>query len=116
MYYEKEEFKVYGSGTVTETAEAAARRTGLEREVAQSLMEFYGIRYNDVLKLVEKDPSLKEKVSEYPPVIKAQLVYSVETEMARTVEDITDRRLSLVFRGPVSPQTLAAVSTFLPKK
>ena len=114
--YEKEEFKVYGSGTVTETAEAAARRTGLEREVAQSLMEFYGIRYNDVLKLVEKDPSLKEKVSEYPPVIKAQLVYSVETEMARTVEDITDRRLSLVFRGTVSPQTLAAVSTFLPKK
>ncbi|MFH1799314.1 MAG: glycerol-3-phosphate dehydrogenase/oxidase [Candidatus Omnitrophota bacterium] len=114
--YEKEEFTVYGSGAITETAEAAAARSGLEREVMQSLMDLYGARYKDVLKLVEKDPGLKEKVSVTPPVIKAQLVYSVETEMARTVEDITDRRLSLVFRGPVSAQILAAISSALPKK
>jgi glycerol-3-phosphate dehydrogenase len=49
-------------------------------------------------------------------VIKAQLVYSVETEMARMVEDITDRRLSLVFRGPVSEKTLSAIKVALPKK
>jgi glycerol-3-phosphate dehydrogenase len=79
-------------------------------------MDLYGTRYKDVLKLVEKDSSLKEKVSDLPLVIKAQLVYSVETEMARTVEDITDRRLSLVFRGPVSAKTLAAISGVLPKK
>lgn len=114
--YEKETFTVYGGGPVTETAEAAATRSGLEREIAQSLMDLYGSRYKDVLKLVEKDPGLKEKVSSTPPVIKAQLVYSVETEMARTVEDITERRLSLIFRGPVSSQTLAAISSVLPKK
>ncbi len=114
--YEKENFTLYGSGTITETLEAAARRSGLEREVVQLLMDIYGVRYKDILKLVEKDPSLKEKVSDSPPVIKAQLVYSVETEMARTIEDITDRRLSLVFRGPVSAQTLAAISDVLPKK
>jgi glycerol-3-phosphate dehydrogenase len=114
--YEKEEFKVYGSGAITETADAAARRSGLEREVVQSLMDLYGARYKDVLKLVEKDPSLKEKVSVNPLVIKAQLVYAVETEMARTLDDITDRRLSLTFRGPVSAQTLAAISGVLPKK
>jgi glycerol-3-phosphate dehydrogenase len=79
-------------------------------------MDLYGSRYKDVLKLVEKDPGLKEKVSEMPPVIKAQLVYSVETEMARTVEDITDRRLSLVFRGPLSSKTLSAISAVLPRK
>jgi glycerol-3-phosphate dehydrogenase len=114
--YEKEEFRVYGSGAVTETAGAAAARSGLEREVVQSLMDLYGTRYKDVLKLVEKDPGLKEKVSSMPPVIKAQLVYSVEIEMARTVEDMTDRRLSLIFRGPVSAQTLAAMAVILPKK
>lgn len=111
--YEKEEFTVYGSGAVTKTAEAVAARFNLEKEVVQSLMDFYGTRYKDVLKLVEKNPGLKEKVSDAPPVIKAQLVYSVETEMARTVEDITDRRLSLIFRGPVSAQTLTAISSVL---
>ena len=114
--YEKEEFKVYGSGAITETVEAAAARSGLEREVVQSLMDLYGTRYKDVLKLAEKDPALKEKISATPLVIKAQLVYSVETEMARTVEDITDRRLSLVFRSPVSAPTLSAISAALPKK
>ena len=114
--YEKETFAVYGSGAITETVEAAAARLGLDREVVRSLMDLYGTRYKDVLKLVEKDPGLKEKVSDPPPVIKAQLVYSVETEMARTVEDITDRRLSLVFRGPVSAKTLAAIHAVLPKK
>ncbi len=114
--YEKEKFAVYGSGTISETVEAAARRSGLEKEGVQSLMDLYGTRYKDVLKLVEKDPSLKEKVSVQPIVIKAQLVYSVETEMARTAEDITDRRLSLIFRGPVSVPTLAAISAVLPKK
>jgi len=136
--YEKETFALYGSGAITETAEAAAARWGLEREVVQSLMDLYGSRYKDVLKLVEKDPGLKEKVSGgpntdqsqrsedwgrpndqeikslgNPPVIKAQLVYSVETEMARTVEDITDRRLSLIFRGPVSEKILAAIRSVL---
>jgi glycerol-3-phosphate dehydrogenase len=114
--YEKEEFKVYGSGAITETVEAAAARSGLEREVVQSLMDLYGTRYKDVLKLAEKNPGLKEKISATPLVIKAQLVYSVETEMARTVEDITDRRLSLVFRSPVSAPTLSAISAALPKK
>jgi len=104
------DFSVYGSGAMSETADAAAARSGLEREVVQSLMDFYGSRYKDVLALIEKDPSLKEKVSENPLVIKAQLVYSVETEMARTMEDITERRLSLVFRGPVSAKALAAIS------
>jgi glycerol-3-phosphate dehydrogenase len=107
------EFTLYGSGVIPERAEIVAARAGLEREVVQSLMDLYGSRYTDVLALAEKDPALKEKVSENPPVIKAQLVYSVQTEMARTVEDITDRRLSLVFRAPVAYNTLTAIRSVL---
>ena len=114
--YEKEEFMVYGSGPIAERAEIVAARSGLDREVVQSLMDIYGSRYKDVLALAEKDPTFKEKVSNVPPIIKAQLVYSVETEMARTVEDITDRRLSLIFQGPISSHTLAEISQLLPKK
>ena len=114
--YEKEEFKLYGGGTIPESAEAAADRSGLEVKVVKSLMDLYGNRYKDVLALVQKDPSLKEKVSDHPLVIKAQLVYSVQTEMACTVEDITERRLSLVPQGPISVKTLFAISSVLSKK
>jgi glycerol-3-phosphate dehydrogenase len=114
--YEPEPFALYGGGIIAETVEAVARRSGLEPKVVQSLIDLYGTRYKNVLKLVESDPALKEKISDTPPVIKAQLVYSVEAEMARTLEDITDRRLSLVFQGPVSAQTLAAIRAILPKK
>ncbi len=108
---EGQSFKVYGSGMIQETAGTVAGRYGLEKDVVQSLMDLYGSRYGDVLKLIEKDPSLKEKISDHPSVIKAQLVYSVQTEMARTVEDVTERRLSLVFRGPVSESCLTAIYT-----
>jgi len=111
--YHKEDFSVYGSGAIPERAEIVAARAGVERDVVQSLMDLYGSRYKEVLALAEKDPALREKVSLNPGVIKAQLVYSVQTEMARTVEDITDRRLSLVFRGPIADSTLAAIKAVL---
>ncbi|HOW87429.1 MAG TPA: glycerol-3-phosphate dehydrogenase/oxidase [Candidatus Omnitrophota bacterium] len=114
--YEKETFKIYGSGTVQESAETAAARCGLAKEPVQFLMDLYGARYRDVLALAQKDPSLKERILNDPPVIKAQIVYSVETEMARTVEDITERRLSLVFRGSLPAEVPAMISKFLPRK
>jgi glycerol-3-phosphate dehydrogenase len=94
-------FTVYGSGEVREPAAAAARQYGLEPAVVQSLMDTYGSRYKDVLKLTEKDPSLKEKICEAPPVIKAQIVYSVQVEMARTPEDVLHRRLPLGYLGGI---------------
>ena len=111
--YGKEDFTLYGSGAIVEDASGVAARSGLPREVVQSFMDLYGSRYSDVIALATKDPTLKEKVSADPPVIKAQLVYAVQTEMARTVEDITDRRLSLVFRGPLEASTLAAIRSVL---
>lgn len=106
-------FTVYGSGVITETPEAAAARARLDAATVRSLMDLYGTRYKDVLALVERDPALGEKVCEDPPVIKAQLAYSVEAEMARTLEDITDRRLSLVSRGPVPASVLTAIRSVL---
>ncbi len=112
----KEAFSIYGGGAITETAEEAGRRSGLDGATVQSLMDLYGSRYGDVLKLVESDPSLGERISDDPPVIKAQLAYAVRTEMAQTVEDILARRLSLIFRGPVSERVRAAISSVLLKR
>ncbi len=112
----KEDFKIYGSGPIRESAEAVAKHYGMDKETIRSLMSFYGSRYQDVLKLVEKDPALKEKISEQPLVIKAQLVYSVQTEMAQNEEDVLWRRLSLIFHAPISEKILAEVRSVLTQK
>ncbi|HPS37713.1 MAG TPA: FAD-dependent oxidoreductase, partial [Candidatus Omnitrophota bacterium] len=109
----REGFKVYGSGPILGSAEAVGAHYDVEPKIVQSLMDLYGTHYRDVLHLTELDANLKEKVSIDPIVIKAQLVYSVQTEMARTVEDIADRRLSLFSRGPVPEVTLAAIRSCL---
>ncbi|HQB12768.1 MAG TPA: glycerol-3-phosphate dehydrogenase/oxidase [Candidatus Omnitrophota bacterium] len=90
-----------------------ARSFNLEPETVHSLFGIYGGRVQDVLAMIAKEPSLKEKVSFDPPVIKAQLPYAVQKEMACTVEDITDRRLSLGYLGPVPESVLAAIREFL---
>ncbi len=114
--FNKEKFKLYGGGVVSETAEAVAASAGLELAVVRSLMDIYGTRYKDVLSLVEKNPTLKEKISEKPPIIKAQLVYAIETEMAQKPEDILERRLSLTYRNSVFSPVLGAISSLMGRK
>lgn len=57
----------------------------------------YGTRHKEIERLVEKDPSLAEKICDCSSTIRAQLVYSVQNEMALTADDIVQRRLSLQF-------------------
>ncbi|MBI9069781.1 MAG: glycerol-3-phosphate dehydrogenase/oxidase [Salinivirgaceae bacterium] len=53
---------------------------------------FYGADQEDIKELINNDSSLGEYVSEKLKIIKAQIVWSVENEMARTVEDFLARR------------------------
>ncbi|MCP4312530.1 MAG: glycerol-3-phosphate dehydrogenase/oxidase [Bacteroidetes bacterium] len=53
---------------------------------------WYGSDYGEILKMVEKDSRMGEKISESLNIIKAQVVWSVCEEMARTVEDFLSRR------------------------
>jgi glycerol-3-phosphate dehydrogenase len=91
-------FPVYGSGEITESAQDVARQNGLNVDVAKYLMEFYGTRYIDVLRLIPNNPALKEPLCTCSPAIKAQVVYAIQTEMAVKGEDIIKRRLSLIYR------------------
>jgi len=91
----QDQFPVYGSGVIGEDPVAVGRKYGLESDVVQSLMDFYGTRFRDVLALVERDPGLKEPICPCSLVIRAQIVYAIRREMARTEEDIIMRRLVL---------------------
>jgi glycerol-3-phosphate dehydrogenase len=97
LHNTQELFPVYGSGTIKESSEAVGRKYDLDGDIVQSLMDFYGTRFSDVLSLIDKDPSLKDPICSCSSVIRAQIVYAIETEMAITEEDITDRRLMLGF-------------------
>lgn len=95
----QKEFPVYGSGKISGEPAAIARQYNMEAGVVRSLMDFYGARYGDVLKLIEGDPTLKEPICTCSAVIRAQVVYAIQTEMARTQEDIITRRLTLGYTG-----------------
>ena len=53
---------------------------------------WYGSDRDEILKMLEKDPGMGEMISESLSIIKAQVVWSVHEEMARTVEDFLARR------------------------
>lgn len=53
---------------------------------------WYGADRKKILALVEKDPSLGEVLSESLSIIRAQVVWAVHKEMARSVEDFLSRR------------------------
>ncbi|MGP1385117.1 MAG: glycerol-3-phosphate dehydrogenase [Thainema sp.] len=62
------------------------------------LFSVYGARALEVMALVDDNPELAEPIKPSLPDIKAQIVYSVESEYARTLVDITRRRTCLAMK------------------
>lgn len=91
------EYPLYGSGTPTESSVDVATRFGVKEETVEYLFNKYGMKYTDVLELTYRDPALKEAMCDCSPAIKAQVVYSIETEMAGNADDILSRRLGLAY-------------------
>lgn len=54
---------------------------------------FYGSEKIAIIKLIEEQPVLGEKLCDELPNIKAEIVWHVRNEMARTVEDVLARRI-----------------------
>jgi len=58
---------------------------------------YYGSDEEKMLSLVEENSEFGELISDDPYIIKAQVVWSVREEMARTVEDFLARRIRALF-------------------
>ena len=93
------DYPLYGSGPLKEVPELLAARYDIDVETVFHLRNKYGIRYRAVLELVAADPQGKELICPFAPDIRAQIVYAIKMEMARTTEDIYWRRLGLGYRG-----------------
>jgi glycerol-3-phosphate dehydrogenase len=53
---------------------------------------WYGSDLKQISRMIEKDPMMGEVLSEKLHILKAQVVWAVRNEMARTVEDVLARR------------------------
>jgi glycerol-3-phosphate dehydrogenase len=63
-------------------------------DAAKSLgaLGVYGSDATEIRKLMESDPRLSERLHATLPYVKAEVVWAVREEMARTVEDVLARR------------------------
>lgn len=88
-------FPVYGSGDLEGSIDDLAQRYDMGASTIRALINFYGTRFKDILQYVDEKPDLKEPICNCSSVIRAQVVYAIEKEMARAPEDIIMRRLTV---------------------
>ncbi|GAA3538134.1 glycerol-3-phosphate dehydrogenase/oxidase [Kribbella ginsengisoli] len=69
-----------------------AQRSGLHVARIEHLLNRYGALIDEVLALVEKDPSLGEQLPGTQDYLKAEVVYGATNEGARHLDDILARR------------------------
>ncbi|MFG1625993.1 glycerol-3-phosphate dehydrogenase/oxidase [Kribbella sp. NPDC049227] len=69
-----------------------AQRSGLHVARIEHLLNRYGALVDEVLQLVEEDPSLGEQLPGTQDYLKAEIVYGAKAEGARHLDDILARR------------------------
>lgn len=68
----------------------------LPAEGAPRLARLYGARFSEVLELVSRQPELAQPLYTGGTALRAEAVYTIQREGARTVEDVLLRRLMLL--------------------
>lgn len=78
---------------------------------------FYGSDIIAIRKLINKEPELGEQIHKDLPVVKAQVVWAAQHEMARTVEDFLSRRTrSLLLNARASIEMAPEVARLLARE
>ncbi|MCX7597028.1 MAG: glycerol-3-phosphate dehydrogenase/oxidase, partial [Fischerella sp.] len=79
------------------------------------LFSIYGAKAVEVLALTDKSSDLAEAIAPELPDIKAQIVYAVNSELARTLVDIARRRTSLAMLSHYGLDLLPVMTEILTK-
>jgi len=69
-----------------------AQNSGLHVARIEHLLNRYGVLIDEVLALVEKDPSLGEQLPGTQDYLQAEVVYAAQSEGARHLDDVLARR------------------------
>jgi glycerol-3-phosphate dehydrogenase len=60
-------------------------------------LSIYGADRDDIYLLMSRTPALAEQIDEAFPYTKAEVVWAVKNEMAKTIEDVLARRIRILF-------------------
>ncbi|MEO0539495.1 MAG: glycerol-3-phosphate dehydrogenase [Cyanobacteria bacterium P01_A01_bin.105] len=106
-----------GALTPSVSAQASAHPdpppSSAQRDVMAHLQSVYGTRAGEVLALTERYPALGQPIVAGLPDIQAQIVYGVQSEMARTYLDICRRRTALAVRANYGFDALPVLAAVL---
>jgi glycerol-3-phosphate dehydrogenase len=89
---------------------AHANRLGITPEIAKWLIRRHGKRVEEVLRSVEDDPRLAERIVQTLPFIYADLLYCARTEMVIHLEDLLRRRMPLLILAKFAEDTLSRIA------
>ncbi|HKK39415.1 MAG TPA: glycerol-3-phosphate dehydrogenase/oxidase [Cryomorphaceae bacterium] len=71
---------------------------GFEQEVpSDDLLRFYGVDRHRIREIIKNDADMAEKLHPSLSFIKAEVIWAVREEMARTIEDVLARRVRALF-------------------
>ncbi|MCE3234054.1 MAG: glpD [Vampirovibrio sp.] len=91
----------------------ASRYYGVPEATCSHLIDLYGSRFSQVLKLTKENPAWKEPLSPYCKDIAAQVIYAVRQELACSVQDVLLRRVGCGLDGDVGLHSLNAVADWM---
>lgn len=86
--------------TIAETVLLA--KYPLERDILRYLLGTYGTRHTGILKLIDEDPTRARRIEPGLPFTRAEVVFSVRSEMAVALDDLLWRRTYRGHLGPLS--------------
>jgi glycerol-3-phosphate dehydrogenase len=89
---------------------AQANRLGIAQEIANWLMRRHGKRAGEILRSVEGDPRLAERIVPALPFIYADLLYCARNEMVIHLEDLLRRRMPLLILAKLSEDMLHRIA------
>ena len=108
---------VYG-GDISDWAgflQEAQQKTGFPSEIITSLVFNYGSAYPDVLSYLDIDDP-KDKIDLEKAILKAQILYAIEQEMAQNLSDILLRRTELASAGSLTKEVLTFCTEVMGKQ
>lgn len=91
------------------TAQIAVHGNISEKNNAPDHLSFYGSDLNHYLKFEKSHSSYIEKIHPNYPYTKGQIVWSIQHEMARTVEDFLSRRIRLLLLDAHAAKEAASI-------
>ena len=90
--------------------ETRAVRLGIDHECAKWLMRRHGKRVGEILRSLEGNPRLADRIVPSLPFIYADLLFCARTEMVVRLEDLLRRRMPILILSKLTEDTLCRIT------